>query len=108
MQIVGAEARLRRVGGGEETEREAGQPGDEKFLVAGIPQVAVGKVAEEGGARVEVVAVLLAADTGRAVAVTHGGQRRVAIGFLNWCKGTEGSTPATAPLEQNTADEGQR
>jgi len=59
-----------------------------------MASVGIVEVAEDRGARVEVVAVLLTADAGRAVAVAHHHQRRLAMRALHRRQRTEGAAPA--------------
>jgi hypothetical protein len=83
------------------------QQADEQPPLARVARVGIDEVGKDGAARIEVVAVLLAADAGRAVAVRHDDQRRLPISALDRSERAEGAAPAAAPGEDQTADESQ-
>src|SRR5258708_599739 len=106
MEVVVEEPGSRRVFRKEERDDKPGQRTHEDFLVPGIPPIGVCKIAVHRRARVEVVAILLAAYTGRAIPVLHDHDRSLPIGALDWRQWTECTAPAASPLKDDAAHQG--
>ena len=89
--------------GQEVAQQQTRQEPHEQPPLRGVSRVVVVHVTEDGGARVEVVAVLLAAQARLAVAVAHQHQRRLAVGALDGSERAEGAAPAAAAFEEPAA-----
>ncbi len=89
----------------EERVDQAGERADEELAVARPVRVGVVEVGEVGGLRVEVVAVLHAADARLAVAVGDRHERRLAVDALDRQQRADGRAPAALALEHHAAGE---
>ena len=90
----------------EVAEDEPGQQAHEQPALAGVAGIVVVDVAEDGRARIEVVAVLLAADACRAIAVAHHDDGGLTVGALDRRERAERAAPAAAALEDEASREG--